>query len=160
MHIRNDLRDAADRGRRTARNRGVGGTLLVALLFWAGGASAQPDSCRDWRNEHRQWKIETLRRSLHGAPQADIDAAVFELLQREAYLTSCETSLEGGRDDLIGWRLVGRLSDEYGTAVMESVLERAGFTLDLRVVFMPDPPRFAASPARNARRSHRSVRPR
>ena len=143
-----------------ARSSGVGGALLVAALFTAGVAQAQTESCREWRGEHRIWKTETLRRSLRGAPQVEVDAAVFEVLQREAYLTSCETSIEGGRDALIGWRLVGRISDEYGIAVTESVLERAGFTLDLRVLFVPEPPRVATSKRPRSRGSYRSVRSR
>lgn len=143
-----------------APSSGVGGALLVAALFITGVAQAQTESCREWRGEHRIWKTETLRRSLRGAPQLEVDAAVFEVLQREAYLTSCETSIEGGLNALIGWRLVGRFSDEYGIAVIESVLERAGFTLDLRVLFIPEPPRVATSWRSGSRRNDRSVRSR
>ena len=94
-----------------------------------------------------------LRRYLRGAPEREVDAAVFELLQREAYLTSCEVSVEGGRDKLVGWRLVGRTPDEYGSAVAESVLERAGFDLSLRSLFEPAPSALAAAPGLEARTS-------
>ncbi len=33
---------------------------------------------------------------------------------------------------MVGWRLVGRTPDDYGGAVLESVLERAGLDMDLR----------------------------
>jgi hypothetical protein len=66
------------------------------------------------------------------------------VLQREAYLTSCEISVDGGRQDLVGWRLVGRMPEEYGSAVVESVLERAGFATELRRHFQPRAARVAA----------------
>ena len=90
---------------------------------------------REGRHEHRRWKTEALRRYLRGAPQLDVDAAVFELLQREAYLTSCETSVAVGHGELVGWRLVGRTPEDYGSAVVESVLERAGFDVELSGLF-------------------------
>jgi hypothetical protein len=73
-----------------------------------------------------------MRRYLLGAPQRELDAAIFEMLQREAYLTSCDISVQGSRGVLVGWRLVGRSPDEYGSAVLEAVLERAGFDVGLR----------------------------
>jgi hypothetical protein len=138
--------------------RGVGGAALLASLLVAGAAGAASDSCREWRFEHREWKIETLRRYLHGAPQREVDAAVFELLQREAYLTSCEVSVEGGRDEWVGWRLVGRTPEDYGSAVVESILERAGFDLGLRSLFEARTPKLAARAAR--RWDGRGVAPR
>jgi hypothetical protein len=128
--------------------------VAAALAVWvlgAGGAGAA-ESCREWREEHRRWKSEALRLYLSGAPQRELDTALFELLQREAYLTSCEVSVEGARADLVGWRLVGRVPDEYAGAVIESVLERGGFDLDLRR-------RFANAPSRSGGpvRSDRAV---
>jgi hypothetical protein len=142
---------------------GIGkGVVLGGLLavFVAAGSATAGDSCRQWRSEHRDWKTEAIRLYLSGAPQREVDAALFELLQREAYLTSCEVSVEGARADLVGWRLVGRLPDEYGSAVLESVLERAGFDLDLRRLFEGEESGMAAasgldrrSPLRRGRRS-------
>jgi len=121
----------------------AGGAVLGAAVFLAGVARAESESCREWRYEHRGWKTQVLRHYLNGAPQGEVDAAVFELLQREAWLTSCDVSVRGGRDELVGWRLVGRLPDEYGSAVVESVLERAGFGLDMREVFERSGPAVA-----------------
>ena len=135
--------------KRKSKRRGVAGAALaasLASLLVAGSAGAAGDSCREWRLEHRSWKIEALRRYLRGAPEREVDAAVFELLQREAYLTSCEISVEGGRDELVGWRLVGRTPEEYGSAVAESVLGRAGFDLSLRSLFEAAPSALAAAP--------------
>jgi hypothetical protein len=109
--------------------------ILAGGVLAAGSVSAAGDSCREWSAEHRQWKLEVLRCSLGGAAQSDLDAAVFEMLQREAYLTSCDLSTEGARDELVGWRLVDRLPDDYPSAVLESVLVRGGFDLDLRPLF-------------------------
>jgi len=125
---------------------GIAGAALAVALLVASGAAADDDSCREWRLEHRGWKTEALRRYLRGAPEREVDAAVFELLQREAYLSSCDISVEGGRDDLVGWRLVGRTPDEYGSAVAESVLGRAGFDLSLRSLFEPPSSPVAAAP--------------
>lgn len=108
------------------------GAALAAALLSGGAAQAGSDSCREWRSEHCTWKAESMRRYLTGAPQRELDAAIFEMLQREAYLTSCDISVQGSRGVLVGWRLVGRSPDEYGSAVLESVLERAGFDVGLR----------------------------
>ena len=147
--------------KRKSKRWGITGAALaasLASLLIASSAGAAGDSCREWRLEHRSWKIEALRRYLRGAPEREVDAAVFELLQREAYLTSCEISVEGGRDELVGWRLVGRTPEEYGSAVAESVLGRAGFDLSLHSLFEPAPSALAASPSR--RSSGRGVGPR
>ena len=104
----------------------------AAALLAGGAAQAGRDSCREWRREHCTWKAESMRRYLTGAPQRELDAAIFEMLQREAYLSSCDISVQGSRGVLVGWRLVGRSPDEYGSAVVESVLERAGFDVGLR----------------------------
>jgi len=125
--------------------RGAGGAALMMSLLVGVTAQAGNDSCREWRGEHRGWKTEALRRYLRGAPQRELDEAVFEVLQREAYLTSCDLSVEGGRDDLLGWRLVGRLPEDFGSAVAESVLERAGFELELRELFESPRPSVASN---------------
>jgi len=131
------------RARRIAR--GIGGAALAATLLVSGQAAADNDSCLEWRQDHGVWKTETLRRYLQGAPQPEVDAAVFEVLQREAYLTSCEVSVRSGRGDLVGWRLVDRTPDEFGAAVVESVLERAGFDLSLESILSAPPERVARS---------------
>jgi hypothetical protein len=128
---------------------GVGGAALAAGVLVAGAAAAD-ESCREWRSEHRRWKTVALRHYLRGAPQRELDAAVFEVLQREAYLSSCEVSVEGGLADLVGWRLVGRDPAEYGSAVAESVLERAGFDVGLQSLFQRRPERIASTPERIA----------
>jgi hypothetical protein len=115
---------------------------MMASLFVGMSARASDESCREWRDEHRVWKTEGLRRYLRGAPQRELDEAMFEVLQREAYLTSCDVSVEGGRDELVGWRQVERSPEEYASAVAESVLERAGFELELRQLFEPRPSRM------------------
>jgi hypothetical protein len=107
---------------------GAAGTVLLGAL----GAQAGNDSCREWQKEHCEWKARALRRYLHGAPQRELDAAVFEVLQREAYLTSCDVSARVSRGAMVGWRLVARAPDEYGSAVLESLLERSGFDVGLR----------------------------
>ncbi len=119
----------------------IGVATALAVLMLGGGVAGAAESCREWRDEHRHWKSQALRLALSGAPQRELDTAVFELLQREAYLTSCDVSVEGARADLVGWRLVGRVPDDYAVAVIESVLERGGFDLDLRR-------RFAIPPSR------------
>ena len=144
--------------KRKSKRGGVAGAALAASLLVSGSVGAAGDSCREWRREHRSWKIEALRRYLRGAPEREVDAAVFELLQREAYLTSCEISVEGGRDDLVGWRLVGRTPEEYGSAVAESVLGRAGFDLSLHSLFEPAP--RASTAAARQRWNRRGVGPR
>jgi hypothetical protein len=109
--------------------------LVGAGLTAAAPASA--DSCREWGMEHQHWKSEAVRRWLDGSPERELDTAVFELLQREAYLTSCALPVRPARERFVGWRLVGRAPDEYGRAVMESLLEESGMTLDVRSWFGP-----------------------
>jgi hypothetical protein len=106
--------------------------ILAASALAAHRAGAVPQSCRDWRGEHRRWTIEAVRLYLTGAPERELDGALFEMLQREAYLTSCDVTLAGARAELVGWRLLERTPEEYPSAVLESILERAGFDLELR----------------------------
>ena len=104
----------------------------AALLLWATAAQAGNDSCREWQKEHCDWKARAIKRYLGGAPQRDLDEAVFEILQLEAYLTSCDISGQSSRSTMVGWRLVDRTTDEFSSAVLESVLERSGFDVGLR----------------------------
>jgi len=101
--------------------------LAPAAALGAHAARAAEEPCREWRVEHRELTSEVLRAWLDGAPQRELDASLFELLQREAWLSSCELSPDASREELVGWRLVGRTPDLYGAAVLESVLERGGF---------------------------------
>jgi hypothetical protein len=112
--------------------RSIGLAALATLLFAASGAQAGDESCREWQKEHCEWKARAIHRYLRGAPQRALDEALFEILQREAYLTSCEVSGRAARGAMVGWRLVDRTPDEFGSAVLESVLERSGFDVGLR----------------------------
>ena len=107
-------------------------TAAAALLLGAHDARAGNDSCREWQKEHCEWKARAIQRYLGGAPQRELDEAVFEILQLEAYLTSCDVSGRSSRSTMVGWRLVGRPTDEFSVAVLESVLERSGFDIGLR----------------------------
>jgi hypothetical protein len=132
----------------------------AATLLTAPGAHAGNDSCREWQKEHCDWKARAIQRYLRGAPQRDLDEAIFEVLQREAYLTSCDASAQSSRNAMVGWRLVDRTPDEYGSAVLESVLERSGFDVGLRsrlsgVLAPPaqEPAPIANTAMHNSRRS-------
>jgi len=128
---------------------------LMAALLGGGAAHADDDTCRVWLREHCDWKAKAISRYLKGAPQRELDVAIFEMLQREAYLTSCEVSAQVSRAPMVGWRLVGRTPDDYGSAVLESVLERTGLDMDLRqelgeVIESPAQPGPAANMQVNA----------
>ena len=112
------------------REVGLAMALVGALV--STGALAAGDPCREWQDEHAKWRAEVVRLYLNGASQRALDEAVFELVQREAYLTSCPTSVPAVRPVMVGWRLVDRSPDDYASAVVESVLEQAGFDLSLR----------------------------
>ena len=120
---------------RLRRSIRVLATLAAAAALGPHAARAAEEPCREWRVEHRRLTSEVLHAWLAGAPQADVDASVFELLQREAWLTSCDLPPDVARDELVGWRLVGRAPDHYGAAVVESVLSRAGFDPALAHMF-------------------------
>jgi len=132
---------------RIPRSRGVrallSGTLLSLALAAPAGAQ---DSCREWTDEHCELKAKVMGLALRGASPDEIDAALFELLQREAYLTSCESSVETTRAAQVGWRLVSRAPDEYASAVFDSVLARAGLDPELRGLFA-EPVRAASPPS-------------
>ena len=119
----------------------------LLLLLTTTSATAGNDPCSEWQDEQTVWKARVLQLYLGGASQRALDEALFELVQREAYLTSCPGPVEAQRAKRIGWRLVGRSPDEYGSAVAESVLEQAGFSVDLRGLFdsgaWPDRTRMA-----------------
>ncbi|MDJ0787853.1 MAG: hypothetical protein QNK05_13670 [Myxococcota bacterium] len=106
--------------------------LSLCLAASSTAASAASEACREWWNEHQSWKAEVVHRHLAGHSQRALDEAVFELLQREAWLTSCERSARLGRDRLVGFRLVGQLPENYSGVVVETILEQAGFDLELQ----------------------------
>jgi len=127
--------------------------LLLALLLFAAPAAVASDSCRVWRGEHHAFKARVAGLYLTGAPQGELDAAMFELLQREAYLTACPLSVESARDELVGWRLTGRARSRYASAVVESMLAQSGFDLALDGLAPNLPPaRVAASRPRGPQR--------
>ncbi|MEN8183697.1 MAG: hypothetical protein ABFS46_14305 [Myxococcota bacterium] len=134
--------------------RFAGWTLLV-LLASVLPSQADTDPCREWRDEHSDWMTRVVRGYLTGAPREALDLALFELLRREAYLTSCEISPRQAREHLVGWRLVDRTPDEYGGAVLESLLVRAGLPTELRDHFAAElgPTSFAVE-RRGARAPH------
>jgi hypothetical protein len=109
------------------------------VFVGAGLAAAVPasadSSCREWESEHRHWKGEVVRRYLDGSSREALDTAVFETLQREAYLTSCNLPVSRAREAFVGWRLVGLVPDDYGRAVVQSLLAEAGLELEVRSWF-------------------------
>ena len=111
--------------------------LLLGTLV-GGGTAQAGDACREWQAEHDHWLVQVVQRYLAGAPQGELDAALFELMQREAYLTSCEMSAAQAREQQVGWRMIGRAPEEYASAVIDSVLERAGFDTQLWSLFEAD----------------------
>ena len=115
----------------------AGVVAAICGVLGASSAQAASETCREWTREHEQWKARVVGLALVGAPQREIDTAVFELVQREAYLTSCPARVDAQRPQMIGWRLVGLAPDEFSRAVIESVLEEGGFDLDLRRRFAP-----------------------
>ncbi len=131
-----------------------GGVAVAAALAFSGVASADSAACREWRAEHVQWKTEVMRRFLGGAPQRALDEALFEMLQREAYLTACDIPVEVARCEMVGWRLDDRAADDYASAVLESVLDQAGFEVEVRELFEHE--LFDARTAADARDDSRS----
>lgn len=126
---------------RSTRRRRLAALAAAGLATGvAAAASAASDPCRDWEDEHTDYKARVVHGYLTSAPQGQLDADVFELIQREAYLTSCPDSVAAERSHRVGWRLVGLGTDGYAGAVVDSVLEQGGFALDLRPLF-GEPPR-------------------
>lgn len=114
-----------------------GPAVLLLGLLAAAPAGAATETCREWTREHASWKARVVGLALSRASQREIDGALFELVQREAYLTSCPARVDAQRPHQVGWRLVGLSADEYAGAVIESVLEEGGFDLDMRRRFAP-----------------------
>jgi hypothetical protein len=128
-------------------------SLLGIACLVAGAGAADADSCREWRREHALLRADAVRVYLRGESERAVDAVLFELLQREAYLTSCDDAPALTRAERVGWRLVDRAPDDFGAAVLESVLAQAGFPLDLRLHFseLRAPRQEAAAPVPSPR---------
>jgi len=109
--------------------------VFVGAGLGAAAPASADSSCREWQAEHRHWKAEVVRRYLGGSARQALDTAVFETLQREAYLTSCNLPVRSAREAFVGWRLVGIGPDDYGRAVVESLLAEAGLELQVRSWF-------------------------
>ena len=124
---------------------GLLGLLAALLPVVPEGVAHGGSSCNEWRGEHRELKAQAAGLFLSGAPQARLDAVLFDLLQREAYLTSCQTSLERDRPEMVGWRVVGRPTEQFAGAVLESILEQAGFDVSLESLAPRESP-AASSP--------------
>jgi len=105
--------------------------LALLLSLSASASSASADSCRGWQVEQREAGERVLGLYLSGAPDRQLDLAMFELLQKEAYLTACPLSVEFARSYLVGWRLVGRPRSDFASAVVDSLLGRAGYDVEL-----------------------------
>jgi hypothetical protein len=109
----------------------------VAWVCLVASASQASDTCREWWREHENWKARVVALYLGDASQQELDAAMFEVVQLEAYLTACEGPLPAHRARLVSNRTIGRPVDEYAATVPESLLEQAGFDLSLERFFMP-----------------------
>jgi hypothetical protein len=109
--------------------------LALGTLGLLAAAPASADSCREWSQEHWELKADVVRLYLAGASQETLDASVFELLQREAYMTSCDTRAQVDRAHQVGWRMLDRSPDEYASAVIEGLLVDGGLDLSLRGLF-------------------------
>jgi len=115
--------------------RAAAAWVFVGAGLTAAAPASADSSCREWQAEHRNWKAEVVRRYLDGSTRQQLDTAVFETLQREAYLTSCDLPVARAREAFVGWRLVGLEPDDYGRAVVESLLAEAGLELEVRSWF-------------------------
>jgi len=111
------------------------GLALLGTAALAVAGAAQADSCREWTQEHWALKAEVVKLYLSPASQEALDAAVFELLQREAYMTSCDARARVGRAHQVGWRMLDRSADEYAAVVVEALLADAGLDLALADLF-------------------------
>ena len=109
--------------------------ICMGLLAISATRARADNSCREWTQEHWQIKSQIVRLYLSKAPQDALDAAVFELLQREAYMTSCDAREVVARSHQLGWRMLDRDADEYGAIVIESLLVEAGLDLTLGGLF-------------------------
>ena len=61
--------------------------LVFSLLFawlWPAAGWGISETCREWLQEHEDWRVEVVGLYLRGGSQRELDGAVFELLQRES----------------------------------------------------------------------------
>ena len=109
----------------------------VTAVVLAASASSASETCREWWRDHENWKARVVALYLGDATQLELDAAMFEVVQLEAYLTACEGPVPGQRARLVSHRTLHRPVDEYAATVPESLLEQSGFDLSLDEFFMP-----------------------
>lgn len=109
--------------------------LCLGATVWLAAGSASADSCREWKQEHWALKADVVRLYLSPASQDALDAAVFELLQREAYMTSCDARAQVDRAHQVGWRMLDRSPDEFAAIVVEALLADAGMDLSFANLF-------------------------
>ena len=115
-------------------------TLAIAAVVWGclvASAIEASDTCREWWREHENWKARVVALYLSDASQRELDTAMFEVVQFEAYLTACEGPVPGQRARLVSHRTIARPVDEYAATVPEALLEQAGFDLSLDGLFLP-----------------------
>jgi hypothetical protein len=137
-----------------AGRRWIAAGLVLVALGWVGQPSLASETCREWWREHQNWKAKALAFYLSDASQRELDAAMFEVVQLEAYLTVCEGAPPGKRARLVSQRTVGRPVDEYAATVAESLLEQAGLDLSLESVLMPgEHAQYSGVPARESFRA-------
>ena len=128
--------------------------VCVGLVAASSTRARADSSCREWTQEHWEIKSDVVRLYLAGASQERLDDSVFELLQREAYMTSCDPGKVVARVHQVGWRMLDRNPDEYGAIVIEGLLADAGMDLTLAGLFevsdLASPP---VAPLTGSRRS-------
>jgi len=112
------------------------GAAAAALLVSSPiTARAEDDICKTWVKEHCMKKADYIRLYLDSsASMAALDRNLYEMLQLESYLLSCNMPEQRLRRSLVGWRLTGKSPDEYGQAVLASAYAEAGLELHPRHV--------------------------
>lgn len=120
---------------------GAACTLLAATAFAAmvlapRPARAEDDICKTWVREHCMAKADYIRLYLDpSVSAAALDRRLYELLQLESYLLSCDIPEQRLRRSLVGWRLIGKPADSFGGEVFASAYAEAGLQLNPRSVF-------------------------
>ncbi len=112
-------------------------TLALAASLLVANAGYASQTCREWWRDHETWKARVVALYLSSASQRELDGAMFEVVQLEAYLTACESTSPAERSRLVSHRTLGRPVDDYGAAVVESLLEESGFDLSLAAFVRP-----------------------
>ncbi|MEE8312638.1 MAG: hypothetical protein V3R77_10280 [Candidatus Binatia bacterium] len=120
---------------------GAACTLLAATAFAATVAAPTParaedDICKTWVREHCMAKADYIRSYLDpSVPAEALDRRLYEMLQLESYLLSCNIPEQRLRRSLVGWRLIGKSPDSFGREVFASAYAEAGLELSPRSVF-------------------------